>query len=317
MDGGGGGKQLHAPVDAGARIPAGAGQQVGVHPQAQGVFPPAQPLVDAQVEGGIAPLVQAEQLVVQAKLAHAVDPVEVQIAGPGKQRLVCLEALFIVAVAAGEIGLVGPARGGGVRGQGNAEVVGKVDRLAPALGGAAQPLLVLGVFEEPGMVKVQMLHELTPCLALSAPLGRGPHPQSARWITNNIGRRAALVKGVFRARLFPQGVRRSPRHRIRKAAVSRRVATPKSAGFPCVARIRKASGGCRAIAFARRRAPARSRPKAAGFPCAVRFTRRPAFAAPPYPQGGGLSVRRPFRKASGARRATASARRRVPAVRPP
>ena len=66
--------------------------------------------------------------------------------------------------------------------------------------------------------------------------------------------------------------------------------------------------------------------KAAGFPCAARSARRPVFAAPPHPQGGGfsscgypqsgrLSVRGCFRKASGVRRATASARRRVFRVR--
>lgn len=146
------------------------------------------------------------------------------------------------------------------------------------------------------MVKVQMLHELTPCLALSAPLGRGPHPQSARWITNNIGRRAALVKGVFRARLFPQGVRRLSRPRIRKAAGSRRAAAPKRRAFRARSvpqggrfsprhRIRKAAGSC-----------AQPPHKAAGFPCAARFARRPAFAAPPHPQGGGFSVCGPFRK---------------------
>ena len=52
--------------------------------------------------------------------------------------------------------------------------------------------------------------------------------------------------------------------------------------------FRKASGVRRATASARRRVPCARPPKAAGFPCAVRSARRPVFAAPPYPQGGGL-----------------------------
>ena len=186
-----------------------------------------------------------------------------------------------------------------------------------------------------------------------------PHPQGG---------------GAFRAPSVSQGGRFSPRHRIRKAVVSRRVATPKAAGFPCAVisarrpafaapphpqgggfsvcgpfRKRrpvfvalpflqgggfppcgrpKAAGFPCAVRSARRRVPCARPPKAAGFPCAVRSARRPAFAAPPYPRGGGfsscgypqsgrLSVRGPFRKAAGFRRAIAFARRRAFRARPP
>ena len=70
----------------------------------------------------------------------------------------------------------------------------------------------------------------------------------------------------------------------------------KAAGFPCAVR------SARRPAFAAPPHPQgggflrAAAPKAAGFPCAARFARRPAFAAPPHPQGGGFSVCGPFRK---------------------
>jgi len=150
-----------------------------------------------------------------------------------------------------------------------------------------------------------------------------PHPQGGGFLRAAAPKAAGFPCAVRSAK----GVRFSLRRRIRKAA-----------GFPCAVRFARRPALAAPPHPQGGGFPPCGRPKAAGFPCAVRSARRTAFAAPSHSQGGGfsscgypqsgrlsvhghfrmtsgvcravrirkaagLSVRGPFRKAAGFRRA--------------